>query len=118
MNKEFAQKFAHNWIDAWNHQNLDKILEFYADGCEFSSPLIEEVLKKPIGELKGLADIRDYWGQALKLVPNLSFELIAVLSGINSLIITYYGAHDTLSADVFYFDANNKVVKSSAYYEL
>ncbi|TXI91528.1 MAG: nuclear transport factor 2 family protein [Neisseriales bacterium] len=118
MNKEFAQKFADSWIDAWNHQNLDKILEFYAEGCEFSSPLIEKVLHKPIGELEGLAAIRNYWAEALKLVPNLSFELVAVLSGINSLIITYYGAHDTLSADVFYFDANNKVIKSSAYYEL
>lgn len=118
MNKEFAQKFAHSWIDAWNHQNLDKVLEFYTEDCEFSSPLIEEVLKKPIGELKGVTNIRDYWAQALKLVPNLSFELVTVLSGINSLIITYYGAHDTLSADVFYFNEQNKVVRSSAYYEI
>lgn len=117
MNKEFAMQFAHEWIDAWNHQDLDKVLSFYAEECELSSPLIAEILKKPIGELKGIGAIRDYWAQALKLVPNLSFELIAVLAGVNSLIITYYGAHDTHSAEVFYFDDNKKVIRSSAYYE-
>jgi len=117
MNKQFANQFTHDWLEAWNHQDLEKILSFYHKDCEFSSPLISEVLKTPISELKGTEQLRDYWQRALKLVPNLSFELISILVGVNSLIITYYGAHDTSSADVFYFNADNKVIKSSSYYE-
>lgn len=31
MNKEFAQKFALDWVAAWNSRDLDRVLAHYAE---------------------------------------------------------------------------------------
>ncbi|HEX5049396.1 MAG TPA: nuclear transport factor 2 family protein, partial [Gammaproteobacteria bacterium] len=40
ITQDFAQTFAHEWIDAWNSHDLDRILSHYADDFVMSSPRI------------------------------------------------------------------------------
>lgn len=100
--------FARSWIDAWNAHDLDAVLAHYSDDFEFSSPLISQFAGEASGRLRGKAAVRAYWSAALARVPDLHFELVDVLAGVDGLLILYRG-HRGLSAEVFEFDANGQV---------
>ena len=53
LNTEQAEKFAEEWISAWNNHDLDQILSHYEDDFEMSSPVIVEAMNEPSGTLKG-----------------------------------------------------------------
>jgi len=54
--------------------------------------------------------------KALQLIPDLHFELVSVLVGVGSVTIYYKGAGGRLAAEVFFFDANQKVSRAVAHY--
>lgn len=91
MTNEFAQCFAHEWIAAWNSHDLQNILAHYEDDFEMSSPIIPVLAGEPSGKLRGKAAIGAYWAQALRKLPNLHFELVTVLAGVDSVTIYYKG---------------------------
>jgi len=112
---QFAAAFAHEWIAAWNAHDLDRILGHYADDFEMASPVIAEIAQEPSGVLRGKGAIRSYWAQALARHPTLHFELVEALCGAQSVAILYRG-HRGLSAEVFWFDGNGRVVRAAAHY--
>jgi hypothetical protein len=116
INRDAALKFAQQWVKAWNLHDLDKILAHYADDCELISPLVATVMNKPSGTLKGKEQIREYWEKALDRVPDLSFELIEVLTGVNSITIYYQTIFGRLAAEVMFFDRDRKVVRTVVHY--
>src|SRR5262249_44831701 len=65
ITKEFAQSFAHEWIEAWNSHDLDQILSHYADDFVMSSPRIATIAGEPSGVLRGKGPIGAYWKRAL-----------------------------------------------------
>jgi hypothetical protein len=86
LSPAFAKDFASDWIASWNSRDLNRILAHYADDLEFHSPGIIAVAKEPSGTLKGKSKVAAYWEKALK-APNLTFELIDVFAGVNSVSI-------------------------------
>ncbi len=116
ISMESAKNFAQQWVKAWNLHDLDKILLHYADACELTSPLIITVLKEPSGTVKGKQRIRAYWEKALDRVPDLCFELLEVLTGVNSITIYYRSVFGRLAAEVIFLDKNMKVVRAVAHY--
>jgi hypothetical protein len=115
IDKAFADHFAADWIDSWNKHDLDRILSHYTDDFEMSSPVIIKVAGEPSGTLKGKGAIGAYWTKALQLFPNLHFELITTLVGVNSVTLYYQGVRG-LSAEVFHFNTDGKVTKAYAHY--
>ncbi len=111
-----ADAFAAEWIAAWNAHDLPRILSHYTDDFEFSSPVIVEVVGEPSGRLAGKAAVGAYWTKALARRPDLHFELVAVLRGMQSLVLHYRRHDGRLAAEVFELDGNGKVVRSSAHY--
>lgn len=116
MDKAFAEHFAAQWIESWNAHDLDGILSHYAEDFEMSSPVIIMVAGEPSGTLKGKAAVRAYWKKALKLIPDLKFELLSVLTGVSSITLYYRGARDRLAAEVFHFGPDQKVTRAFAHY--
>jgi hypothetical protein len=116
ITRQFAEAFAAEWIEAWNHHDLDRILSHYAETFEFSSPRIIEVVGEPSGVLKGKAAMRAYWAKALERQPDLHFRLVTVLSGISSAVIHYQRHNGGYAAEYFEFETGGKVSKSSAHY--
>ena len=112
---EFALHFAEGWIAAWNAHDLDRILSHYSDDFEMSSPLIVHLMDEPSGTLKGKTVIRAYWSKALARLPDLHFDLEEVLVGASSVVILYRGPRGS-SAEVFWFDGENKVLRAAAHY--
>jgi hypothetical protein len=115
MDKEFAQHFAADWIEAWNAHDIDRVLAHYADDFEMSSPVIIQIVGEPSGTLRGKDAVGDYWRKALQLIPDLSFELVSTLVGINSITLYYEGPRG-LAAEVCHFGPDMKVVKCFAHY--
>jgi ketosteroid isomerase-like protein len=117
IDKEFAEHFAAEWIDAWNSHDLDRVLAHYDDLFEMSSPVIIQIAREPSGTLKGKDAVGAYWAKALQLLPDLRFELLATLIGVDSITL-YYRGHRGLSAEVLHFSRDRKVVRAYAHYVL
>jgi SnoaL-like domain len=115
IDKAFAEHFANDWIETWNSHDLDRILSHYSDDFEMSSPLIAQIVGEPSGTLIGKQLVGSYWAKALALIPDLHFELVMTLVGVNSITIYYRGAR-AMAAEVFLFNDAGKVIKAFAHY--
>jgi len=117
VNRKFAERFAQEWIEAWNSHDLDRIFSHYSDDFEFSSPRVVDLMGEPTGTLIGKSAIRPYWAKALARTPDLKFELHTILTGINSLVLYYKSSTGRLAAEVFEFDERGVVRRSAAHYD-
>jgi hypothetical protein len=115
LDRAFAARFAAEWIEAWNSHDLARILSHYADDFEMSSPVIVQIVGEPSGTLKGKAAVGAYWREALARIPDLRFELVTTLVGMESLTLYYEGPRGS-SAEVFFFGPEAKVVRAFAHY--
>ena len=115
IDKKFAEHFARDWIDSWNSHDLDRILSHYSDQFEMSSPIIIQIVGERSGTLKGKDAVGAYWAKALQLIPDLRFELLSTLIGVNSITLYYQGARG-LAAEVFHFGPDKKVLRAYAHY--
>ncbi len=116
IERDFAEEFAKDWIESWNAHDLDRILSHYSEQFEMFSPKIIQIAGEPAGTLRGKEAVGNYWAKALDLVPDLRFELIALLIGVNSLTLTYKGAQGRMAAEVFHFGPDHKVTRAYAHY--
>ena len=116
IDKEFAAHFAADWVEAWNNHDRERVLAHYADDFEMSSPVIVQIAGEPSGTLKGKEAVGAYWAKALDLIPDLRFELLTTLVGVNSITLYYKGVQGRLAAEVFHFGPDGKVAKAFAHY--
>jgi hypothetical protein len=117
IDREFAQKFAREWVQAWNDRDLDSILSHYCDNFEMSSPFIASMTGESSGSLKGKEKVAEYWRNALEKIPDLQFKLIDVCLGINSIVIYYKAVLGKIGAEIMFFDDDGKVIKAIAHYD-
>lgn len=115
VDREFAEHFARDWIDAWNSHDIERVLSHYAEDFEMSSPVIVQVAGEPSGTLRGKDAVGAYWAKALALVPDLRFELVTTLVGAGSIVLYYKGARG-MAAEVFHFGPDRKVARAYAHY--
>lgn len=115
IDRAFADRFAREWIEAWNAHDLEQILAHYSDDFVMSSPRIAMVAGEASGVLKGKSTIGAYWKKALALAPELRFELIETFVGADSVVLHYRGVRGP-AAEVFFFGADGRVVRASANY--
>jgi|ERR1700722_9138965 hypothetical protein len=111
-----ADEFAKDWIKAWNDHQIEAILSHYAEDVEFTSPFIVRLLNQPNGTISGLSDLRAYFLKGLEAYPDLRFELIEVLEGVNSVTLYYHSVKNLMSAEVMVFNEKGKVSKVIAHY--
>lgn len=99
MTKDEALAFAREWIAAWNSHDLDAIMAHYEDDVELVSPVAAQLLGVPRGLISGKAALRDYFARGLAAFPQLQFQLIDVLSGVDSLVLYYRNQRGTQTAE-------------------
>ena len=116
IDEVFAERFAADWIEAWNAHDLARVLSHYADDFEMSSPYIVQIAGEPSGTLRGKAAVGAYWKKALELVPDLKFELVSVLVGVGSIVLHYKGARGRTVSEILYFGPDRRVIRASAHY--
>ena len=116
LNERTAKEIAQQWIEVWNSHDLDNILSHYAEEIEFSSPLIAKLLGDAGGKIWGKAALKDYFGKGLKAYPDLKFELIQVLVGVNSLVIYYRSVQNLYAAEFMMIGDRNLITQVQAHY--
>ena len=113
----FAQRFAVEWIAAWNAHDLERILSHYTDDFEMRSPIIAERMGVATGVLRGKAAVRTYWGNALAAMPELHFELRDLLVGVDTIVLYYYNSvRGRMVAESLTFNRERQVIRAAAHY--
>jgi ketosteroid isomerase-like protein len=118
ISEERARAFAYDWIESWNSHDLNRIMSHYADDFQMTSPFIAKLMNEPTGTIKGKDNVRAYWAKALQRLPDLHFELIEVLAGVDSITIYYHAVLGKRGAEVFFFNEQGKVARVIAHYHI
>lgn len=100
MNEQRAQSLADAWIAAWNRHDLDAILHHYASDVEFTSPFVPTLSGDPSGTIHGRILLKAYFQKGLHAYPDLHFELIRILTGVDSLLLYYHSVNGLLAAEM------------------
>ena len=116
LDREWAERFAAEWIALWNSHDLKAILAHYADDVVFHSPRIAAVMDEPVASVSGKPALARYWGKALAGNKDLHFELDRVYVGSDSLTIAYRNHRGQHVAETFTFNAQRLVTTSVATY--
>jgi hypothetical protein len=98
-----ARTAAQDWCDAWNRRDLDAIMNHYSDDVEFSSPTVIKRWGIADGWLRGKAKVRENFAIGVK-APDLRFELVDVLLGVNSVCVVYRRESGALVTDLVELD--------------
>ncbi len=112
----FALQFAQDWVDAWNSHDLERIQSHYADGFTMVSPFIVTLAGEVTGTLRGRKNTLEYWALVLKNFPDLKFELIDVLVGVDTICIAYKSVTGHRAVEHVELGPNGKAIRASAHY--
>lgn len=104
MEENELQHFAIEWLDAWNSQDLERILSHFTDDVVFTSPAAAKIVKGSEGVIRGKTALREYWRAGLDLNPELNFEIAGVYVGVNTLVINYRNHRGGLVCEVLKFE--------------
>jgi ketosteroid isomerase-like protein len=109
-------QLAERWLADWNQHNLEAILSHYSNDIIFTSPLVSKILNRADGTIQGKAPLQDYFARGLQTYPDLQFELIQVLVGVNSVVIYYHSINKLLAAEFMQVNPSGSIVKVNAHY--
>ena len=103
MEHEDAQAFAERWARDWNAHDVDALLRHFTDDVVFTSPAAIRLLGGD-GVIRGKEALRKYWSEALGLIPDLHFDVLAVYAGVSTLVINYRNQSGGTVSEVLSFD--------------
>ena len=115
LTEKKAIKLAQKWIEDWNNHDLDAIMSHYAEEVELISPLAVKLLGNPDGKVKGKTALKEYFTKGLAANPNLKFEPIQTLIGVESIVM-YYRKYNLLSAEFVMVNHDLLITKVKAHY--
>lgn len=107
---------ADHWVAAWNAHDLDLIMTHYEDEVELTSPVAAQLLGTPDGKIVGKDSLRAYFRRGLEAYPDLRFQLVEVLCGLNSVVLYYRNQKGTRTAEFMELSAIGKVARVVANY--
>ena len=116
MTIDEAGKLAEHWVAAWNAHDLEAIMMHYADAVELMSPVAAQLLGTSDGKVAGKASLRAYFQRGLEAYPDLRFQLVDVLCGVNSVVLYYTNQKGTRTAEFMELSATGKVLRVVANY--
>ena len=118
MTEADAQRLAVEWIEAWNSHDLDRILAYYAEDVELTSPFVETVFGRGRRTVVGKAALRAYWRPIIAQYPDLHFVLHRAYAGVESVVLRYRSIQGLMSAECMELDAAGKIRRVQAHYAL
>jgi len=116
ISDEQAAGFAKEWYAAWNAHDLDAMLAHYSDDVEFTSPFVVAISDEPTGTIRGKDAVRAYFQRGLERFPDLHFEPLETLVGVDSVTLVYVSVENRRAAEVMTLDTDGRVVRVLAHY--
>ena len=111
-----AREFASDWIRAWNSRDVDAIMSHYATEVALTSPAVAQLLGDPSGTVRGQEALRNYFQRGLQAYPNLTFRLLDVMRGLNSVVLYYVNQKGSRTGEYMEFGPTGKVSRVVANY--
>jgi hypothetical protein len=93
-------------------------MKLYSPEVSFTAPTVIDRWHKPDGMLVGENALREHFQRGLELAPNLHFELLDVLTGVDGITIIYHRETGALVADVVELDDDNLAEEVHVYYSI
>jgi hypothetical protein len=112
-----GHELAQDWIEAWNDHDLDRIITHYADDVVFLSPFVQKIGVSDSGAVLGRDALRAYFRAALDRYPLLTFRLVDVFRGIDSVTVLYESVNGLLAAETMMLNERNQVSRVLAQYD-
>ncbi len=100
-------RLAQQWVDAWNARDLEALLLLYADDIQLRSPFAKVFAQD--GTIRSKAQLREYWGEAMRRMPNLSLQLVAVYTGHQAMVLHYRDNSGRNVIETMMFNDNDKI---------
>jgi hypothetical protein len=116
VTRDEAMNLADHWAAAWNAHNLDLIMGHYEDDVELTSPVAAQLLGTPDGKVSGKTSLRAYFQRGLEAYPELRFQLVDVLCGLNTVVLYYTNQKGTHTAEFMELSKTGKVARVVANY--
>lgn len=119
MQQAEALAFAQDWAVAWNHRDVQTVLDHFADQVQFTSPLAHQVVGT--ATVAGKSALADYWHQALARIQTLKFTIDSILFDPQSqrLAILYTSqteARTVRATEIMQFNEEGKIIQAEAFY--
>jgi len=111
-----ARELAEHWVKAWNSHDLDRIMARYADDVVLISPVAAKILGDPSGRVSGKTALRAYFARGLEVYPNLRFELLDLMWGLESVVLYYVNQKGSKTGEYMEIGPTGKVTKVVANY--
>jgi hypothetical protein len=117
LHASFAREFAQDWVDAWNSHDLERILAHYDDEVLLVSPVALKLLSGD-GTVRGKAALREYFLRGIQAFPDLRFNLIDALWGIETIVVYYINnVRGSKTAEVMLLNPAGKIRRVWANYD-
>jgi predicted ester cyclase len=117
LQASFAREFAHDWVDAWNSHDLERISSHYDDEVLLTSPVALKLLNGD-GTVRGKTALREYFLRGLQAFPSLRFDLIDALLGTETIVIYYVNnVRGSKTAEVMLLNPAGKIRRVWANYD-
>lgn len=110
---DWYKAFVHDWQQAWNEHNLEKILSFYEDGFAMTSPVVQEVLGATGLICFGEQDLKRFCETVFSKVPKYSIKVMAVAVGIGSVTVHYLDSSSRYVAETMQFSVRRKIANAA-----
>jgi hypothetical protein len=112
---EFADVFARDWFEAWNTHDLERILKHYDDAVRFTSPFAIEFADET-GTVNGKQALRAYWEKALERLPDLEFQPINTVPGVDSISLIYVSVRNLYAVETMLLGEDGLVREVHCHY--
>jgi predicted ester cyclase len=116
ITKQEAEKLAGCWVEAWNAHDLEAILSHYDENIVLISPIAQKVVNAPSGLIEGKDALRAYFARGLEVYPDLRFEPIDLMWGVNSLVLYYKNQNGTTAGEFMEVGPSGKIVRVVTHY--
>lgn len=103
MDDAQAREFAEGWVKDWNAHDIEALLGHFTEDVVFTSPVAVRLLGGD-GIIRGKQALRDYWSEGIRVIPDLHFEVVALYTGVGTLVINYRNQAGGLVCEVLTFD--------------
>ena len=103
MDEAQAREFAERWVKDWNAHDIEALLRHFTDDVVFTSPVAVRLLGGD-GIIRGKQALRDYWTEGIRALPDLHFEVAALYTGVDTLVINYRNQAGGVVSEVLTFD--------------
>ena len=80
---------AIKWFEAFNEQDLEKLLSLYHDNAEHYSPRLKMRQPETNGLIKGKDALRAWWGDSFDRLPTLRYEPTSLTANDNRVFMEY-----------------------------